>query len=183
MNRDDLDRILADHASWLGCVGGTRANLGHADLRYTDLRNANLEGVNLGGADLRDTDLRNADLGYANLGHADLRNANLEGVNLRYADLEGARGVVWWQGGAYGPRRRMIRVLGTPDGPIVVAGCLSGTADEVKARLRGDRYPAWAGKMGEAVASAEMADAFDLIDMGVRSVKRRMANDTAGVGR
>ena len=43
----DLPRILDDHQNWLSGSGGSRANLGEADLR-----GANLGGADLGGADL-----------------------------------------------------------------------------------------------------------------------------------
>jgi hypothetical protein len=77
-----------------------RANLGGADLRGADLRDAYLRGADLrgadlrdaylGGADLRGADLRGADLRDAYLGGADLRDAYLRGADLRGADLRDA---------------------------------------------------------------------------------------------
>jgi hypothetical protein len=68
------------------------ANLGSADLRsanlgFADLRFADLGSANLGSANLRSADLGSADLRSANLGSADLRSANLGSANLRFADL------------------------------------------------------------------------------------------------
>jgi len=115
MNKEELKKVLDDHAKWLNNGRGERADLRGADLRganfggadleganlgRADLRRADLEGVNLGradlrgadleGANLRGADLRGADLEGANLGRADLRGANLEGANLGRADLRGA---------------------------------------------------------------------------------------------
>ncbi|OSH00651.1 pentapeptide repeat-containing protein [Bifidobacterium adolescentis] len=66
------------------------ACLHDADLRYADLRGANLHGACLGHADLSDANLSDADLSYANLSDADLRGADLSGADLRYADLSHA---------------------------------------------------------------------------------------------
>jgi len=73
-----------------------------ADLRYADLRGADLSGAVLSGADLRYADLRGANLSGADLSGADLRyadlrgaylsGANLSGADLRYAYLSGADG-------------------------------------------------------------------------------------------
>ena len=94
MNRDDLDRILSEHAKWLAGDGGGRADLRDADLRDADLRGANLRRAdlwraNLQDADLRDANLRGADLRDADLRGADLRDADLRGADLRGADLRG----------------------------------------------------------------------------------------------
>ena len=100
---DNIEAILKEHG--YDC-------LHDADLRYADLRCANLHGANLHDADLRDAylgcanlsdaylgcadlhgadlshaDLSDADLGYAGLGYADLSHADLHDADLRYADL------------------------------------------------------------------------------------------------
>ena len=82
MTRDDLDHVLAEHAKWLRCDGGARADISDADLAGANLHGANLSGANLHDADLRDADLRGADLRGA-----DLRGAHLYRAYLRYADL------------------------------------------------------------------------------------------------
>lgn len=97
-----------------------------------------------------------------------------ERANLRYADLECVRGVNWWQGGSYGPRRRMIRVVEFGGEITVHAGCLSGTADEVRTRLSDERLAAWADELGGDAAATELTDALALIDLGVATVTRRM---------
>ncbi len=63
------------------------ANLCAADLRYANLSYANLRDANLSVADLCEADLRGADLRYANLSGADLRDTNLSGANLCDANL------------------------------------------------------------------------------------------------
>lgn len=88
---DNIEAILKEHG--YDC-------LHDADLRYADLRGANLHGACLYDADLRDAylgyaDLSDAYLGGANLhgadlGHADLSDANLSDADLRYADLSHA---------------------------------------------------------------------------------------------
>ena len=108
---DNIETILKEHG--YDC-------LHDADLRYADLRGANLHdaglcradlsdaylcganlhGANLCCADLHGADLCRADLSYANLSGAYLHVANLHGANLshanlsdadlRYADLRGA---------------------------------------------------------------------------------------------
>ena len=61
--REELNEILEKHKKWLkNEVGGERADLSGADLRY-----ANLSGANLSGADLSSANLRYADLSGANL--------------------------------------------------------------------------------------------------------------------
>lgn len=102
----EIERIVEKHGRWLrNKEGGERANLNYTDLRNAilegiDLRDAILEGANLSGANLEDADLGGADLSYAKLcganlcgasfSHTNLSNANLEGAILNDADLEGA---------------------------------------------------------------------------------------------
>lgn len=73
---DNIEAILKEHG--YDC-------LHDADLRYADLRCANLHG-----ACLYDADLRDAYLGCANLRDAYLGGANLHGADLGYADLSHA---------------------------------------------------------------------------------------------
>jgi len=74
----------------LGSADLRYANLRYADLRSADLRYADLRSADLSSADLRSADLRSADLRSANLRSADLRSADLRSANLRYADLRSA---------------------------------------------------------------------------------------------
>jgi len=107
---EEIKEILEKHYKWLYGNGEEKANLRYAnlreadlssaDLRYANLGSANLSYANLGSADLRYADLgyanlgsanlRYADLGYANLGSANLREANLSSADLRYANLSSA---------------------------------------------------------------------------------------------
>ena len=87
----EFQLILEKHKKWLvSDPDGERADLRYANLRYADLRNADLRYANLRYADLRNADLRNANLRYADLRYADLRYADLRNANLRYADLRNA---------------------------------------------------------------------------------------------
>ena len=78
---DNIEAILKEHG--YDC-------LHDADLRYADLRCANLHGACLGYADLSHANLSDADLGYADLSHANLSDADLSDADLRYADLSHA---------------------------------------------------------------------------------------------
>ena len=66
------------------------ANLRYTNLSDADLHGANLRYANLHGANLRYANLRDADLHGANLRYANLRYANLHGADLSDADLSDA---------------------------------------------------------------------------------------------
>ena len=88
---DNIEAILKEHG--FDCLYG--ANLRYADLRGANLRNAELSYADLRGANLRDANLRfadlsDADLHGAELSYADLRGADLQGVALHGADLSDA---------------------------------------------------------------------------------------------
>ena len=85
MNRQEVEKIIAEARE-----KEETPDLGGADLRVADLREADLGGADLGGADLREAVLRGADLGGADLRGAGLRRADLRGAGLRRADLRGA---------------------------------------------------------------------------------------------
>ena len=94
MTQEELNKVLENHKHWLNedCDGleEMKANLRYADLRYADLCGVNLRYADLCGADLRGVNFRNADLCKADLCGANLRYADLCGADLRYADLCGA---------------------------------------------------------------------------------------------
>ncbi len=90
MTRDDLDRVLAEHAKWLRGEGDARANLHDANLHGACLTGAYLRDANLHGANLHDADLRGANLHRAYLRDADLHSAYLHGADLHDANLHGA---------------------------------------------------------------------------------------------
>jgi uncharacterized protein YjbI with pentapeptide repeats len=134
------------------------ANLRYANLSYADLSSANLSSANLSSADLSSANLRSADLRYANLRYADLSSADLRSADLRYANLESARlpdGVRWWQGGAYGPRRRMLRVWRINTDIYAQAGCIYGSPDDVSGQIQ-NRRDDWAGELGADAAQTEL---------------------------
>ena len=150
----DVARSLALHKRWLhDKEGGESANLSYANLRYANLSSANLSYANLSSANLSYADLR-----YANLRSADLRSANLSSANLSSADLESARlpdGVRWWQGGAYGPRRRMLRVWRINTDIYAQAGCIYGSPDDVLGQIQ-HRRDDWATELGADAAQVEL---------------------------
>ena len=80
MRQEELTLILEEHGRWLKGIGGQKADLQGADLRWADLQRA----------DLRRADLREAFLQGANLRGAFLQGANLRGADLQGADLRGA---------------------------------------------------------------------------------------------
>ena len=81
---DNIETILKEHG--YDCLRG-------ADLRYADLRDANLHGADLRGAYLCRADLHGADLRDAYLCRADLRGADLSHADLSDADLRDANHV------------------------------------------------------------------------------------------
>lgn len=88
MNKDVLDKILADHKLWLADrEPGQRAKLAGADLRLADLCQADLKYADFHCADLTHANLYGSDLRHADLSGADLIHANLTGVDLRYSYL------------------------------------------------------------------------------------------------
>ena len=81
MTQEKLNVILDKHKMWLsGKAGGEKA-----DLRWIDLRRADLRGAELSEADLRRASLNGADLNGADLRMAYLRGADLRGANLDYS--------------------------------------------------------------------------------------------------
>ena len=155
----DVARSLALHKRWLhDKEGGESANLRYANLRYANLRYANLRY-----ADLRSAELSYAHLSSANLSYANLSSANLSYADLRYADLSSANlesarlpdGVRWWQGGAYGPRRRMLRVWRINTDIYAQAGCIHGSPDQVLAAIQ-YRRDDWATELGADAAQVEL---------------------------
>lgn len=66
MNKEELKNILKKHKDWInGIDGGEKADLRYANLRGADLESADLRYANLGRADLESADLRGADIDYS----------------------------------------------------------------------------------------------------------------------
>jgi uncharacterized protein YjbI with pentapeptide repeats len=98
MPQDLLQRVLADHRTWLDSDGksGKKADLSHAQLQglslwRADLREADLSDANLQGADLDHARLRAANLRHASMESASLWQASLRGADLSYAGLQRAK--------------------------------------------------------------------------------------------
>lgn len=101
ITEDKLKEILELHKKWLKRLpDGVRADLRFADLRYAnlkgadlrcaDLRYVNFEGAILVEAYLNYANLSFSDLSYANLTNANLNRTNLSGTSLIYTNLSGA---------------------------------------------------------------------------------------------
>lgn len=101
----ELNAVLDSHERFAASRGGTRAQLGMADLSGLSLANRVLKEIDFAGSSLMDaslfgcdlerasfycTDLQRADLRKTNLVFADLRGASLKGANLSYAKLDNA---------------------------------------------------------------------------------------------
>lgn len=74
MNKEELNKILADHLIYLQT--GDKS-------KRANLRDANLSDANLSGADLRYSNLSDANLSGANLSYANLSDANLSDANQK----------------------------------------------------------------------------------------------------
>ena len=75
----------------LSCANLVRANLSHTDLRKADLSYTSLNGTDLSYANLCEVDLNDSYLDNANLKHADLAKSNLRNTTLYYANLNHAQ--------------------------------------------------------------------------------------------
>jgi uncharacterized protein YjbI with pentapeptide repeats len=135
MNRDELNKILADHKTWLNGEGGRQANLRGAYLSGDDLRGAYLRQANLRGAYLRWADLSGADLRGADLSGADLRGADLSGADLSRAYLRGAylRGAGVIDCGQRSDGYQFFIHVTAKDQPMLIAGCRYFTLPEARA--------------------------------------------------
>jgi len=112
----------------------SRANLSGADLSGADLSGANLYGANLYGANLSGADLYGADLYGANLSSANLSSANLSSANLSRAKFDSDKVLIgkrpYFAIGPIGSRCANVTLWLTDKGPMVKAGCFTGTLDE-----------------------------------------------------
>ena len=90
-----LEQGVSDWNQWRRNHPDIIPDLSNAQLRYANLRNADLSGGRLSQADLHKAklsyaNLRNADLSDTHLGQADLHNAKLSQANLHNAKLSNA---------------------------------------------------------------------------------------------
>ena len=67
-----------------------KVNLRGADMRWADMREANMIGANMRGADMSWADMRGADMREANMIGADMRWADMREANMIEADMRGA---------------------------------------------------------------------------------------------
>ena len=119
-----------------------RAFLARANLARAFLARANLAGAFLARADLAGANLAGAFLAGANLAGANLAGAFLAGADLAGADLAGAElsedklligERSFFTIGPIGSRCAMVSLWLTDKGPMVKAGCFTGTLDEFTA--------------------------------------------------
>ena len=132
MEASKLNSILEQHRLWAESnhEQGERANLRHAYLKGTCLRDVNLEeaylkGANLSGSNLKHANLKHANLTGVNLVGADLSDANLECANLECANLRGAnlRGANLTNTNLSGVNFKDAIVM--PDISWIIPGCLA----------------------------------------------------------
>lgn len=105
ISQEEIEKVLAEHLTWLlndedRRGGAGRANLSNTDLSGLDLDRADLESAILSNvnfcntyafyANLKYADLSGAIFKFANLQGADLRGANLRGADIRFCNLRGA---------------------------------------------------------------------------------------------
>jgi hypothetical protein len=89
MDKQELEKVLANHKLWLEGKGGKKASLQGASLQGASLQGASLQGADLRDADLKGASLERVELYGANLQDANLQDANLYGTNLQGANLQG----------------------------------------------------------------------------------------------
>ena len=88
ISQEELNKILKKHKMWLNDEeGGERADLRYTNLSDADLSKTDLTYADLTGADLTDANLSNADLSKGNLTYANLSNADLSNTDFKYANL------------------------------------------------------------------------------------------------
>ena len=149
MSKEELAKIIAEHAKWLRSEGGARADLSFANLSFANLSGANLSFANLSRANLSGANLSRADLSFANLSGANLSGANLSFANLSGANLSGANlsranlsfavhawAQISWNG--HGECGRMLTAVIYKEGEdaVLQCGCFSGSAAELKGYIK-----------------------------------------------
>ena len=112
----------------------TRQNLEKATASRANLYGANLYGADLSSADLSSADLSSANLYSADLSSADLSSANLYGANLSSAKFDSEKVLIgkrpYFAIGPIGSRCAVVTLWLTDKGPMVKAGCFTGTLDK-----------------------------------------------------
>ena len=145
MENKKLQEILDKHTKWLNNeAGGVRANLRYADLRDADLwraslQNSDLEGANLQGANLWGTNLQSANLWGTNLQSANLRCANLRGARLNWANWHGVDGIKVYVAGLQSSREN-AQLTYIPSIDVATTGCWQGTWQETIERIHSVYY-------------------------------------------
>ena len=81
ITKSQLKKILADHQLWFNTDGkkGVKADLSHADLKFTNFKHACLAEADFSCSNLQECDFTHADLTGADLRRAFLQSANLPG--------------------------------------------------------------------------------------------------------
>ena len=135
MSKEELAKIIAEHAKWVRGDGGARADLYGADLHGANLYGADLSRANLSSANLSSADLSRADLSRADLSRANLSRANLSSANL-YGSVHAWAQIAW---NGHGECGRMLTAVIYKKGEDAVfqCGCFSGSAAELKSYIKG----------------------------------------------
>jgi hypothetical protein len=141
--RHALEKAVSERAYLAGAILA-RANLARANLAGAYLADANLADANLAGAYLARANLAGAYLADANLAGAYLAGAILAGAYLARANLAGAKFSEdklligkrpYMAIGPIGSRCAMVNLWITDKGPMVKAGCFTGTLEEFAAAV------------------------------------------------
>jgi hypothetical protein len=105
-----------------------------ANLRYANLRHADLSSANLRYADLRHADLSFANLMHADLSSANLRYADLSSANLSSANLSSARNLIYsaCYFSGHGECGRQLLAVKIGEDVKLFCGCFSGTETELR---------------------------------------------------
>ena len=116
MSKEELAKIIAEHAKWIRGEGegGARADLSGANLHGAYLSGANLSGAYLYGADLS--------------------GANLYGANL-YGAVHAWAQIAW---NGHGECGRMLTAVIYKEGgdAVLQCGCFSGSVAELKSYIK-----------------------------------------------
>lgn len=182
------------------------AQLGGSRFTNTDLDSVTFHCNDMEDSTFQDSTLTNVQFSRCNLyasafWRTTLTNVTFSATNFSYCDLssvtftsdmngafsatnfEGTKlpdGWYWWQGGASGPRRRMMRVwkFGA-DAPIMAhQGCIHGTVKEVRAGLKA-RAKQWASEYGETLANLWLTESLGMLRIGEIHVRNRAALEVA----
>lgn len=161
-------------------VSGHDANMADTIFRSCRFTDARFVRSNFFGAAFRETTIDDPYFTACNFTFTDLTGVTFTGDisdPFNAANLDSTYlpdGWLWWQGGASGPKRRMMRVWRFGhDAPILAhQGCIYGTPKEVRAGLR-RRAVAWAQDYGPEQSNLWLKESLAMLRAGERYITDR----------